>query len=215
MALGDRAAGAIYLYDPRADKVVFTASPADPARVAVDPRGPFLAATTWRSDPPRLTVWDADTGGRVYDAAAGRATALTFSPDGKHLAFATPPRLFVSKAPTWQANLFAGVEAAGGAAFSPDNLTLAVGLADGNIRLSALADGRVLAMIPGGKPVCFSRDGTLLLTHDGDLHVWDLAGIRGQLASIGLDMHVSAEPAFRRTTPTTPPSPSAADLRLK
>ena len=73
----------------------------------------------------------------------------------------------------------------------------------GLVRLTAASGETTFATFPGDRPVCFSRDGSLLLTYDGDLRVWDLGLIRRELGEMNLPLDLPAGP-----TPTVAKAPS-------
>ena len=58
------------------------------------------------------------------------------------------------------------------------------------VKLVSIPDGRELAFLDTGEPLCFSRDGSLLATTSEDhrnVLVWDLRLIRQELRTLGLD----------------------------
>jgi len=73
------------------------------------------------------------------------------------------------------------------AVFSPDSRMLAINWAPGIVRLVDPLYSKVYATLPAGTPLCFSRDGSLLITQNETIEVWDLKSIRRQLALMGLD----------------------------
>ena len=92
--------------------------------------------------------------------------------------------------------------------FSPDSTLLAFGEPSKSVQLIQTSTGDELATLepPVDKnkcwTCCFSRDGTRLAvsTDNHTIHLWDLARIREQLATMGLDWPL-------------PPLPPAAPLK--
>ena len=79
----------------------------------------------------------------------------------------------------------------GAMALTPDG-RLAALLRERNrgVRLVSIPDGRELAELDTGEPLCFSQDGSLLATAGADrrtLLVWDLGLIRNELRDLKLD----------------------------
>ncbi len=90
--------GGISLWDVatgRRTALLQHASPRSVARLALSPDGKRIAATeSWAADDKgsirqALTLWDLSGGKHLRDLAEGSAPALTFSPDGKVLAWST------------------------------------------------------------------------------------------------------------------------------
>ncbi len=76
-------------------------------------------------------------------------------------------------------------------AFAPDGRMLAVLRGrNSNLKLVSVPDGKELAALDTGFPLCFSPDGTQLVTAAADarsLLVWDLRLIRQGLRAMNLD----------------------------
>jgi WD40 repeat protein len=116
---------------------------------------------------------------------ANQATVLAFSPDGRTLAVCAP-----LTDGAWLYDVATGAQrpfARGnfccvwGAAFSPDNATLATAVTDGTVRLWDVASGKQTACLRGHRGavgrVAWSPDGTLLASGgtDGMVRIWKVA----------------------------------------
>ncbi len=150
------------------------------------------------------TVWDATTG-KIVHQFTGDAGHLTFSPDGRRLLSVGPRAWGVVETGSWK-RLWTHpraplVEKVGAAAYSADGAMLACTHAVDTIELVAPETGEHLATISGPTTIeisglRFSTDGlTLAAAGQGEIHVWDLRALRGDLAKLGLDWPMAPRPS--------------------
>jgi eukaryotic-like serine/threonine-protein kinase len=138
-------------------------------------------------------VWEAGTGRLVCELPIGEICWVDFSPDGQWLV-TTSGGLRLWSVGDWQPGPRLS-EVAVHCAFASDGPLLAAEDVPGVVRLLVAETGREVARISSNeatrlKPLCFSRDGGLLVTYGREtemLHVFDLRAIRQQLAELGLD----------------------------
>ena len=180
----------------------FRVGPLDDCRgVAVSPDGAWLATGTHTGC--GVQIWRIRDGVKVKELPIDHGTGVLFSPDGKWL---------LTGAGTWRlwsVDSWEEVRQSGGygCCFSPDGRQFVVQDADMALRLVETETGRTVARFESPDLcagwVTFSPDGTRLVvsTNDGPaVHVWDLRGIRKQLAVMGLDWDAPAfpdEPGFQ------------------
>lgn len=165
--------------------------------VEISPDGRWVATTTWGGS--GIHVWDAQTGDRVtqklLEPSESRTNAI-FSPDSKYLAASTPRHHTAWHVGTWE-TLFrvprhVQDDWPGPLAYSPDGTILAAAHSRFELALLDPRTGHEIAVVaaPGSAgfhDCCFSRDGELLAAaSDTNIHLWDLAQVRRQLAKIKL-----------------------------
>jgi len=94
----------------------------------------------------------------------------------------------------------------GAGVFSPDSSMLAVNTSPDRVRLVDPLTGEEIASLEASIPLCFNREGNLLLTQHDDqtVHLWDLAAIRRQLAGLNLDWSRPPLPSPRRLPDWSP-----------
>jgi WD40 repeat protein len=150
-----------------------------------------------------IRLWDAASGKELYKTSRGRAGFcglswshhLTFSPDGKSVAFALDTAIVIwdtEDTDEDQTSLKFGVGyqehpyvPVHEVAYSPDGKTLASGNGDHTLRLWDAATGREIRKLVGhGGPVysvAFSPDGKVLASgsQDGALRLWDATTGKG------------------------------------
>jgi serine/threonine protein kinase/WD40 repeat protein/tetratricopeptide (TPR) repeat protein len=202
--------GALVLHADQLERPVRLGPHEDTRYVAVSPNGRWVATGTHTGIAAR--IWDAQTGKLVNKLLpAEPSTAIAFSPDGQW---------FITNYPTcrlwavdgWKERLgVAGV----GLAFSPDGKLLAVGTAQGTVRLVDPETGKEYARLEDPNQdragtITFSPDGTLLVTTSNNdsqaIHVWDLRAIREQLAEMRLDWNL---PPYLPARPSEQTQPAA------
>jgi WD40 repeat protein/serine/threonine protein kinase len=167
--------------------------------VAFSPDGKFLLTGC---EDTGVRLWDSDTGELLGEPLwdQGPVTALAFSLDGETILSGT---YYHATARLWdvrtrrQRGLLPHRDHVVGAAFTPDNLTIATACWDGAARLWDAATGK-----PIGQPlrhqrevraVAFSPDGRLLLTgsFDGTSRLWDVPSpVAGDMERITLWVQV-------------------------
>lgn len=154
------------------------------------------------------TVWDAATG-KVVHQFGSEASHLTFSPDGRRLLQVGPRAWGVVETGSWKAlwthSRAPLVEKVGAAAYSADGSMLACTHAVDTIEIVEPETGEHLATVSGPSSIeisglRFSTNGlTLAAAGQGEIHVWDLRALRGDLAKLGLDWPLGPRPSA--TTP--------------
>ncbi len=163
------------------------------ASVTMSPDGRWFATGTWKGT--NVMVWETATCQPVRELPVkGNAVGL-FSPDGQWLLTGSEQEYRFWKVASWQPGLAIPRDRAGdmygSMAFSSDGLIVSLLRGrNGNLQLISVPDGRELAALDTGPPLCFSRDGRFLATAGEDLRavfVWDLRLIRQQLAAMKLD----------------------------
>jgi len=172
--------------------------------VSVSRDGSLVAGGTWKGT--GVAIWETQTGKRVKELSVTGNAVVAFSPDGEWLATSNGEECRLWHTRTWTPRPPLPRDRAGdlhGAlAFSPDGTVLA--LLESRltrIKLVAVPDGRELATLEEGVPVCFSRDGGTLASYEVEskrLAFRDLRLIRQQLATMQLDWDL----------PPLPPSPA-------
>jgi serine/threonine protein kinase/WD40 repeat protein len=191
------------LFDLEQDRLIFQA-PFPLARyVAAAPDGSFLAATTLRADFPIVQVWDTRSGKTAFTDHIVSTAVAAFSSDGR-LAVSSETEQVIYRVDKWilESRSEKDVQTVGGVSFHPGG-ALAANFKPDMVRVSNPQSGATLGNFSAGVPVCFSPDGTLLLTHDGALQVWDLPLIRTQLAAMRLDLDLPA--LLQSKSPVRPP----------
>jgi WD40 repeat protein len=186
----------VNLPDP-SDRVVVGPHPGMD-HVEISPDGRWVATTTWGG--AGIHVWDAQTGSRVTPQGLEPSESKTnavFSPDSKHLAASTPKHHTAWRVGTWETVFrvprHVQDDWPGPLAYSPDGMLLAAAHSRFELTLLNVRTGSEIAVVtaPGSAgfhDCCFSRDGRLLAAaSDTNIHLWDLAQIRQQLAQVNLD----------------------------
>ncbi|MBI3417970.1 MAG: DUF1513 domain-containing protein [Verrucomicrobia bacterium] len=177
--------------------------------VALNDDGRLLATGTWGGN--GVKIWDAASGRFLRDLAVTGSAPLAFSPDSRLLVTAGDPYQ-VWDTRTWK-ELYHIAEPdghwTGEAAFSFDNRLLAVVKRGNGIRVVAAATGQVFADFNAPQArllsgLRFSRDGSKLaaLEWDQQVQMWDLRGVRHELAELQLDWDappLPGEPAQNST----------------
>ena len=161
--------------------------------VSISPNGRWFATGTWHGT--GVKVWSTQTWEPIKELAVNGSALCAFAPDGKWLLTSSGEECRLWSTDTWEATLKLPRDQAGDMpgcfAFSGDT-RLAAFLHGRNrgVKLISIPDGRELAYLDTGEPLCFSRDGSLLATTSEDRRnvlVWDLRLIRQELRALGLD----------------------------
>jgi WD40 repeat protein len=175
-----------------------------------------------------VVIWDAATGERLRELPVPGPAFVRFSPDGEHLVTAegnTYRSWRVRDGAPEQTYATEGMERlTGRVAFSPDGRLLAVVHARRLVKLLDAATFRELATLTAASPqqitwLCFRPDGSQLAvaTAHRQVHLWEIHGIRRQLAALRLDWapdtpaedQRGAGPPLRVEVLSRPPGPAA------
>ncbi len=184
--------------------------------VAVSPDGHWVATG---SQDGGARLWEARTGRAVKDLPPQEGwVGVRFSPDGRWLATGgNGLRLWAVG--SWQEGPSLGGVPGAAFAFSPAENLLAAETGHGAVRLVDPDTGQEYGRLEDPEQVratwiCFSRDGTQVLTAGGGdaawIRAWDLRAIRPQLAGMGLDWGLSPYPPAAEED--APPLRVAVDL---
>ncbi len=157
---------------------------------SVTPDGKWAAACPWAGHDSDLVVWELSSGREAVRLKQTLA-AVQFTRDGRWLVSLTGTRLECRAVGTWQTVSQLPLERSPpGLALSPDSRWCAAHQGIQRILISELPQFRPVVTLDTGmeRPVCFSPDNALLLTHrsDGQFCVWNLRLMREELATMGL-----------------------------
>jgi WD40 repeat protein len=182
VAMGDRGAGQVTVFDLESRKVLLRARQANPSAIALSPDGQWLASGTWNDPAIRVRVWNVSSGQLAAEWRGSSGVQVSFSPDGRWLVIGTGDEYQFYHVGSWvQGRVLAAPRGGGSMAWSPDSSILAIAYAPGIVRLVDLDRDQELASLPASALACFSRDGSQLVTAG---EVWNLRQIRQQLAQI-------------------------------
>jgi WD40 repeat protein len=142
-----------------------------------------------------VKVWSTETWQPVEELAVNGSARCLFSPDGRWLVTGSPVEYCFWEVGSWNPGLKMPRDHAGdmyGALALSPNGRMAALLHGRNrgVKLISIPDGRELAALDTGEPLCFSEDGGQLATTGEDhrtLLVWDLRLIRNGLRVLKLD----------------------------
>jgi eukaryotic-like serine/threonine-protein kinase len=165
-------------------------------RIDLSPDGAWVATGTWHGR--GVKVWDACSGKPVRELPVRGSAGVLFSPDGRWLVTSAGEEYAIWKVGSWALSRRipreGTIEVPGYAAFSPDGRVLAICKTRNLVQLIDFETGRELAALEppelrNASSLGFSPDGRLLIVtfKAAGIQVWDLAAIRRELASIGLD----------------------------
>ncbi|HEU5432414.1 MAG TPA: WD40 repeat domain-containing protein, partial [Thermomicrobiales bacterium] len=209
LAAADRSYGELYLYDLVDRRLVFRGPHANASRIAISPDGAWVVGGTWGDPHPALRRWDARLLVQADYWPSVNGAAPAFSPDSRWLWLGTSPGGRLLDVASWQATRNDPVAgpAAGVAIFSPDSSLLVVNAAPDRLQMINPLTGREIAALETSTPLCFNREGSLLLTQSDDqaVYLWDLAIIRRRLAELNLDWQDAPLPASKLDAPQRAP----------
>ena len=185
------------IFDTMTRQQVARTSPSGDLRwLALSPDGRLAATGAWSGS--NLSIWDARTGrflhGLEEEGEPIKRCDMGFSGDGRFFVTVRGSCSLWDVA-TWQRRWRLPLEIWHMATFSPDSRLLAARNLNNQVCLLAVETGRTLANLeaPGKHhpwSLVFSPDSTRLAVECAgtqELVVWDLRGIRGRLAAMGLD----------------------------
>jgi WD40 repeat protein/DNA-binding SARP family transcriptional activator len=164
------------------------------SKIAFSPDDNLLATAGWDQT---IRIWDTNTGNEMVSLPVGEAAHpyVAFSPDGRRL-LSAGESIQLWDAETWGERLaFPGTAGA----ISLDGTRLAIGGADGSLRLVDAATGEEQITLRGNlsepiEGIVFSPDGSLLVAHDWEnAEVWD--AITGQ-ALFRITESIGIKPVF-------------------
>jgi WD40 repeat protein/tRNA A-37 threonylcarbamoyl transferase component Bud32 len=173
--------------------------------LAVQPDGSLLATGGWNAY--GVKVWNFDSGELVKELTTALSPSVEFTPDGRALIVGTSEEYAVWDTASWsvQRRLSRGTDnnIQGTVAFSPAGDLMAVAHTRSLIRLLRLDSFEVIADLesPNAETLFdleFSLDGAHLAALRGadTVELWDLAYLRGELASLRLDWDLPPLPAM-------------------
>jgi WD40 repeat protein/DNA-binding SARP family transcriptional activator len=163
-------------------------------KIAFSPDGELLATAGWDKS---IRIWDTNTGDEMVALPVGEAAHpyIAFSPDGRRL-LSAGESIQLWDTETWDERLaFPGTAGA----ISPDGTRLAIGGADGSLRLVDAATGEEQITLRGSlsepiEGIVFSPDGSLLVAHEWqNAEIWD--AITGQ-ALFRISESIGIKPVF-------------------
>jgi tetratricopeptide (TPR) repeat protein len=232
LALLDNAAGRVLIVDltqPGKEPVILRTGLQKMTTLAVSPDGRWLAIGNWKSG--NIQVWSVPRRRLERLLPAGESafpgdisSFVAFTPDGRRLVSTSHSSMghYSWEVGTWERRLL--IEGNLGASnqpqppcFTRDGRLMAVMASATQILLAETATGREVARLStlerlDPTPLAFSPDGTYLVaaTKGRFVQLWDLRHVRGQLASLGLDVKELPEPLSTRNDvagPLPPPRP--------
>jgi serine/threonine protein kinase/WD40 repeat protein len=215
LAANLRAEGTVLLFDPAdpGNAVQLPDHVGSTNRLAVSADGRWVATRSWWDRPDKLRVSDVRTG-KLVRTDTLKFGGAEFSPDSRWLVTGGDA-CRIWETGTWR--LERTIEPPPGlgdvvyAAFAPDGITLAIGHENRVVRLVDARTGDELAILPAPDlpaidRLCFSPDGSTLacIVEAIGVQIWDLRGLRAQLADMNLDWSLPAYPPPSAATPRHP-----------
>jgi WD40 repeat protein len=201
LAAADRSYGELFIYDLIKRRLLFRGPHANPSRIAISSDCAWVVGGTWSDHHPAVRRWNTKSQEQVDHWPGPNGTMLAFSPNGRWLWAGASHEGRLVDVNSWEKIRSSRIEAGGTGAgvFSPDSSMLAVNASSDRVQLVDPSTGEEIASFEASIPLCFTREGNLLLTQQDDqtVHLWDLAAIRRQLASLNLDW----------SGPSLPPAP--------
>ena len=197
--------GVARVYGPSGPNPLFTVTSTEKLEyLSLSPDNRWLAGGAWQGS--GVVIWDGRTGAEITRLSIPATCRPTFSPDGRWLVVGTGDGYQFYDVGTWKPGLriprtdcghFPGT-----VAFTADSKTVAVWTRPGHLALAGAADGTPYATLPvtvrtgsvaTHGELRFSRDGSRLVVvaDHARVQVWDVAGLRRQLAKVGLDWRES------------------------
>ncbi len=192
--------GALVVHRDRPDQPIRLERHDDVRNVAVSPDRRWVATGSFGAS-PQAKVWDALTGKLEKELPTGPGQHVAFSADGRWLA-TSGDSVRAWEVSSWRLGADKKAVIRTFLAFSPDSRLLAYDTGHGAVCLVDPQTGREYARLEDPNQdranwICFSPDGTRLVTVSGDsqsVHVWDLRAIRDQLAEMDLDWDLPPYP---------------------
>jgi serine/threonine protein kinase/WD40 repeat protein/Tfp pilus assembly protein PilF len=183
--------GALVWHRERPGRLVSLVPQKEVRYTAVSPDGRWVATGSHTAnDGVPVKVWDSETGRLEHAYPGPDLCQVQFSPDGRWLYAPRPGKL-------WRVGAWEEGVAVGGpeACFTPAGTLMAVESESGAIRLVDPGTGAERARLESSLPTrvipcCFTPDGMRLVSYrsdTGQLQVWDLAALRNELATLGLE----------------------------
>jgi eukaryotic-like serine/threonine-protein kinase len=180
--------------DPARARKLAENFPATGYRLTRDGRWGFTTHLTT----PDVWIWNPASGERLQSLGVKFPAGTTPSPDGRWLLVATREQYQLWEVGSWRPGPRWPIPIAEQGrwlvAFSPDSRLVSVASPSGVIELRALPGATEVLRLPPPQQTLlqglqFSPDGTrlLVLNANGRLLEWDLAGLREELAVLGLD----------------------------
>ncbi len=199
----------IAVIDPASPEVARLVPHHRPRSVALSPCGRYVAAGPWHGS--TLAVHDLRTGKECLGLASAESSHVAFDPAGRWLVAALRDRHSVYRIGEWSAPFIAIPQASRNIpaqpAFSGDGRFLALRDELTRVRLlraDNLAEVAILPSPGGGaiQGVSLDAQGRRLFMSIGETgKLWDLEGIRAELADMGLAFDW---PEYARASPPTP-----------
>lgn len=179
--------------------------------VNLSPNGKLLASFGWHV--PTSCVWDVDEGKLLY-TLGGSQTFHSFSPDSKQMITSRAADYTLRNVDDWQ--ILRRIERKdcvypSYVAYSPDNSLVAMELSWGVMHLLRTDNFNTVAMLESpkrGRASLFAFSGkgnTLFAFHHltGEVHRWDIDGLRQRLQSMHLDWENGAQGEHRDSARAT------------